>query len=81
MFLVPRLFKHIKQIADQIGLERTNVSRKLSDIEKMCINPISEEYTYPEFIKEYHKKCVEFTPFLYNVWNVSSMISKNHVSI
>ena len=66
-----------QEIAEEIGLTQGAITNKIKEIEQkykeILVNPISEYLIKYSFLQQKIQNLLEFNPFLYNVWNVSSI--------
>lgn len=66
--------KKQQEISDETGFPQTTISAKIKEIDKICEllteNPALEIPIKYQFLKEKIKFLAEFSPLVYNVWNV-----------
>lgn len=66
-----------QEIADEIGLSQKQIGIKLKEIEEkigeLYQNPNSEICIIYQFLQTKLQEIYQFNPFLYNIWNVSSI--------
>lgn len=62
-----------QKIATEVGLTQGAIANKIKEIEQkikdLLDNPKSEKLIKFDFLDENTSKILEFSPFLYNIWN------------